>query len=394
MKIGHIQIFNFGVVYYLVVPFFVGYFKLFKEMTLMKMWHAEYMAISPFNQGVYFFSVVIFPIFFWLGSRLVKNSKRGRDYIIRKPRSLDKALIFPFIGLILFFIIFYLYYKNVSGLFSGYKAGYNSEILGQVATINMLCLFLFLYSLDNNNSRIVRLISLSILLLSSLFLLGFGSRMYVLVPLISIFAYKTIFSKKKWSLMVSSIFVVVTVLLLLLIGLWRLEYSISLKGLLFMLLAEPLFTWFSTASYLNNNQIPLFSFPLNYLTSVVNFIPTFILPSKAAYISSLHEVAAFSSPLGATSIYVGLVGNFGIIFSYVFTLILGYYYSYVRLLSKKYYFFIVYYCLIYAILPFQFFRDGFAIFNKQLFFSFLILPMVFVFAHLVSRRILIYISRR
>ncbi|MBI3883103.1 MAG: hypothetical protein HY305_02520 [Sphingobacteriales bacterium] len=87
----------------------------------------------------------------------------------------------------------------------------------------------------------------------------------------------------------------------------------------------------------------------------------------------------YLSPLGADSIWSTYVINFGAIGACIFMFITGFLLNFLRSLSESSRFWAAYYILICSTLPFQFFRDGFYIINKQLFFNFLLFPIFILF---------------
>ena len=82
----------------------------------------------------------------------------------------------------------------------------------------------------------------------------------------------------------------------------------------------------------------------------------------------------YQNPLGADSVWSTFVINFGSVGSFFFIFCTGFMLNFLRHLSENNRFWAAYYILVCGMLPFQFFRDGFYIINKQLFFNFLLLP--------------------
>ena len=209
----------------------------------------------------------------------------------------------------------------------------------------------------------------------SVVMIGLGARMYVLLLIISFamyyLKYKNIVFNMKYI-----IFMLLMFFLILMIGVVRVGLDLNFENLMYILFAEPMFTWWSAQTYIYSNDIiSLAANPDGYITSFYNFIPSYIFENKSEFIISISEYANFSSPLGATSLIVSLLGNFGILFSMVFIFFIGFYFSQVNNYSYKSSFIRIYYILICSLLPFQFFRDGFEILNKQIYWNMLITPM-------------------
>jgi hypothetical protein len=80
---------------------------------------------------------------------------------------------------------------------------------------------------------------------------------------------------------------------------------------------EPLYTYFSAATYLAFNEIPLFAAPLPLLGGLVNLVPYVLWPEKVDFLASFLAGATFFSPLGAMHLFASLWMNFGWIGSLV-----------------------------------------------------------------------------
>jgi large-conductance mechanosensitive channel len=159
-------------------------------------------------------------------------------------------------------------------------------------------------------------------------------------------------------------------------GIWRMGASVNMQRAFYSFFAEPTFTWFSTSAYLIFNDPPLLNIPLNFLTSFFNLVPNTFFSLKPFIVSIYSMVKGYESPLGADSMWGNLVINFGIIGSVLFVFVTGFVLNLLRHLSESSRFAAVYYIMVCGMLPFQFFRDGFYILNKQLFFNFLLLPLI------------------
>ena len=216
-------------------------------------------------------------------------------------------------------------------------------------------------------------------LLTAIILLSMGGRMYVFQTLVLVLIYKTSIAKKRWSAPQILLALMLGFVLGSISGLWRMGADFSFKRALYFVFAEPLFTWFSTSSFLTSNEINYFNFPANFITSFLNLVPNTFFSLQPYIISTQSMAANYQNPLGADSIWSTFVINFGSIGSCVFIFLCGFLLNHLRFLGTKRRFWAAYYLMVCSILPFQFFRDGFYIMNKQLFFNFLILPALILF---------------
>ncbi len=370
----HIYLFSFGFLYYLILPFCVILTDSFLEFPGMNHLAKHY------NDNIifpYLLITICLLISFLLGSFLPIKTK----YLIKKKTIAEKELVFGnrdlFLLLIPFFIYAqYLIFSNRSNLFQGYLIEYDAQFMGNIATFNTLFLFWGLYYAGKSTKRNH---TLSLFFLFSIFefsivLLGLGSRMYILVPLISFLLF--LLDNHQITIKKLTINACIIILLLLCVGVWRLGDKISLNALLYIGVAEPCLTWISAESmFTQNNTLPLFSVPSNFLSSFFNFIPSVLLPNKDELIQPI--TLSYESPFGATNLLLSLLDNFGILGSCLTLFIFGFLLSYIRfnansLLSKTYY------LCICGVIPFQLFRDNIAIINKILFYNFLLFPLVLI----------------
>jgi len=109
-------------------------------------------------------------------------------------------------------------------------------------------------------------------------------------------------------------------------------------------------------------------------------VPNTLFSLKSFIVSAQGMGYSYKNPLGADSVWSTVVINFGSAGSFLFIFLTGFFLNFLRHLSENNRFWAVYYILVCSILPFQFFRDGFYIINKQLFFNFLILPAIVLVA--------------
>ena len=171
----------------------------------------------------------------------------------------------------------------------------------------------------------------------------------------------------------------VIIVFLLAVGIWRMgDTDFTIDQLAYIGVAEPTFTWISAISMYDLNDLPLFAFPGNFISSFINFIPLSVFPNKSEFISDLS--LNYYAPMGATNVLLSLISNFGILGSMVALFCLGFLLSQVRLRWQTVFGKTYYYCIC-GIIPFQLFRDDMGIVNKQFFSNFLLVPILIFAVH-------------
>lgn len=378
----HNWLFLFGFIYYLVLPLIVEQYNYLSDMPGMHLFYINFPNQEQMNN--YYLLSSLFFISFFSGSYFSllfkkKTTIAAQQYQVNRRKHFNSWILY-------LLVIFnqYLIVSNKDILFSGYTTGYHVDTLGQLASLNCLYVFLYLYLKKSSFRNKKNILFLKLLLLeNSVILLGFGSRMFVLIPLLSFVVYlldnKIIKTKK------IIIPLILSILIFLIVGVIRQgSSSLNLDKLIFIAIAEPLFTWISAGSFIQMNQtINIIDIPYNFLGTFLNFVPSFIFPNKADFIKSIPY--AYEAPLGAGSIVVMLYGNFGLLLAPVVAFIGGFLLTVIRY-TKSYFFRIFYYCVC-GLIPFILFRDMQS-FNKLLFTSFLLYPLIILNLNFGSAKIL------
>lgn len=361
----HNYLFLFGFIYYLITPLIIvrkGYLSEYSGMSLLYDYNLERFTYH------YLFCIAIIFISFYFGSWIVSKkykfkTYREKEYCLEKRQI--KIILFPVV-----LICFITAIAHRENLFTGYIGEADTILNGTLATGQLLFVFWLIYELLIYKSSDI-LLTLSVIICSVL-LLGVGSRMYVLIPVVSTFLYcieYNLFPIRK-IICVGATCIAIFVS----IGLLRSGASITVDGLLFIGFAEPCFTWISALSLFQYNDLSFFYFPDNFLTSFYNYIPSQLFPNKAEYIQNIS--LSYDTPLGATNIVVSLISNFGIVGSGLFSALVGGSLSYIRK-RKSDFFWETYYLCICGAIPFQVFRDDLSIASKVVIMNFLIYPTIF-----------------
>jgi hypothetical protein len=332
----------------------------------------KYIDISFFDIPYMIDCFLIF-ISWFLGYTLVQ-------YIKLKGSRLDKIVSFKrasFIIWIAFLILLILLILNAFSkgtvFFSGYS-NYDITVLGPFATM----IFISVWFVNYFDSKKAKYLFLGLYFISSISMLGLGSRMFFVLGTISLLI---LFISTRKRLLRNPLLYIILIFLLsfiVWIGIWRSEATLSSEMFISIFLAEPLFTSTSGALYLENvGGRPMVSFPNDIFASFINFIPSVVFPEKIAILRELTFDSDKYSPFGANSIIVNMYSNFGFFYPMYFFSI-GAFYGYLKNKAKYSNFFRATYFSILPLLMFHFFRESFTTVIKVMFFNSLILPFIIV----------------
>lgn len=359
----HSWFFLFGFIYYLLLPSLAAKYCFFEGP-------GDYLFYESYNPNIFSrYTIILIVVFvsFYLGDFLGKKIFQEREEIstIKGTNTSRYLLSFILLGIIVSTIIRYPSFKSPNVHFDPY--------IGFIATLVLFSFFILLYDIIRGVKAKKLVLYSSTIFLLIFFLLRSGTRMYFLIPiimsLIIVVEFKLI--KLKYLLFIFILFL----FMILYVGLWRKGID-DMSLLPYIFLAEPCFTWIGISSFLDyNHKVDLISFPSNYLSSVITFVPQFILPSKNSLVAGIPY--DFEAPLGATNVLISLLGGFGSIGSAIYLFLKGLFCSFLYKKSGSSFIF-TYYVAYCSLIPFQFFRDSFAIVNKSVFFTFLLLPLFFI----------------
>jgi len=357
--------FLFGFFYYLITPFFVVTY--FPEFSLVKT--AEKFIHSSYFDMRYLIDCVLIISSWGCGYFSVLKIKSKVGILDRFSKFKIAPILLAFIFLsFLFFLLISSLLKG-STLFSGY-ASYDVAMLGQLSTL----VFMSVWFINYFQNRHVTKIYIILFCVASILLLGFGSRMFFVLSVISLtLGYVSRYNKKLFSpsfLLFSSSLLIFVVW----VGVWRSDMKLSSDALVFIFFAEPIFTATSGALYLDNfGGRPILSFPVDAFASVINFIPTIIFPEKLQVLNAITYNKYKASPFGASSLIVNLYSNFGVFYpAYLF--MMGLMYGYLKKRAESSVFYRTVYFSLLPLLMFHFFREGFITVFKVIFFNGFILP--------------------
>jgi len=368
--IDHRILFLSGYLFYLFTPYFVGISNAFPGYPGMELYQGFFQLIPADKLRTYMLITLSWLPAFYLGHLCFKMLAPRKPALSIYPASPTTRGV-AYIGLGLLGVLLVFSYLGRASLLGGYGS-YDVAARGKFSTLLVIFNFFLLYQLVSAQRVSGWLVAGTIG--TALLLLSMGGRMYVMQTFLIFLIYKTSFAPRRWRASQIAAAAAAGFLVGSFMGLWRMKTSFELSRAAYSLFAEPVFTWFSTSTYLIGNDIPMFSIPWNFFSSFLNMIPNTVISFKPYLISTASLVKNYQSPLGADSVWSTIVINFGAAGSFLFIFITGFMLNFLRYLSAKSRFWAVYYILVCGMLPFQFFRDGFYIIHKQLYFNFLLFP--------------------
>ena len=360
-----LNLFTFGLNFYFILPVLYGVNSQKFDIPQFSGWINTFDSLS--DSDVYF---ILFFTFICYVSFLLPCVY---FYFTQPKRKYFKQVNLSFFYLFIAIFSFFIWYLGRNSFFSGYKSGYDSSVLGLFATLNVLLIFFFISS-----SRFSKAY-LCLLVINSVLMLSMGGRMYVVLAIIALVIHKQEHDGLRIKYLM---YLILAVIAMVLIGMWRLD-GVKLDIFLYILLAEPIFTSYSMLSFVQSNEMPLFGIPYNFVNSFLMFLPSVII-DKSQFIVRI-EGFDFISPVGAISFLVSLIGNFGIIGSLIFLLLLSYIVN--KAFSSSNNLAFIFSCIAMAVLPFMLFRDPFGVSMKIMFMSGFIIPAMALLVHSILPKV-------
>lgn len=371
--LSHKKLFIFGVNYYFILPLFIGcYYNLFKTSSFDD-WYDVFRNVTEGQKFFLLFYSSMLILFYFIGSWLASLFCKRGDFIEMEKICSKKGLGTTSVTILLvpaIIVTAVIWYYSREYFFKGYSGVYDIGIRGKMSTLSLLWLVIS-FSLKSSVNRYIAYFSIMLLILNNIFLLSMGGRMYVMVSAIYVlvwfYDHKRIPSK-----IIISFFLLLSFLVL--IGVIRAgEFDISMLS--YIALAEPIYTSFSLFSFLSNDSnFSIFQYPYSYINSFLLILPDINSYKEGLELTLSDAGFSFISPVGATSLFVSLVGNFGIIGGVIFISITSFFLE--LLMHSRSMILRNMYLIICAIMPFMLFRDGFSVVMKVSVFSGFIIPVI------------------
>lgn len=308
------------------------------------------------------------PLMYLIGSGFNRRKNNyNKYYLYQNPKISSKILFSIYTALVVILAL-----QGQGILFTGYSEIIDFSLQGQMATLEMLILYQYLYERSNNRS--IANYFLILIAINSIILLSLGGRIYVASALTAIYFRWWNWDARSVTARIFALFTAFVILTILVaIGMWRVGDD-DASRITFYLLAESLFTSISGFTLFTSGKWELIEIPIEFFLGFLNIIPSAIWPEKAEWLASkIASSQHFEAPMGAVSIVASSVGNFGFLGGLIFFLIVG---TYMRISERRAKSGdpaqIAYYCYLISLLPFIFFRDPFQIQIKLLLTGFLI----------------------
>ncbi|KKY69295.1 hypothetical protein OA40_05605 [Morganella morganii] len=360
--VSSVSFFTLGLIFYFIIPIIIGENFAFIHIEQFNYWYVEYLKLTEYNK----LSILAFSLLIFLAFHLGFNGKNKKISTISENKTISTSWLYiaPLLA-----ISIYLWLQGKDLYFQGYSSGYHSNIMGKLATLQILLLSLLFISKKKSFSFIFYSVLFA---LNSLLLLSMGGRMYIILSVFSVMAFCFKYNKPSIKVIASVLAILV---ILVIVGMWRLD-GVKFELFFYILFAEPVFTSFSLLSFAANNALPIIGIPINFVNSFVLVLPSFILNKEDIIINVSDMGFDYISPLGATSLFVSLLGNFGVLGSFVFIYLFSKILSISRQSSKIY--FQCFYYISCGVIPFMLFRDSFGISLKVMILTGLIFPYIFI----------------
>lgn len=366
-EINHNGLFFFGVLFYFVAPVIILQTDMLDGMPGIDGWKEN--RLDTVHLRLYIALIIWLFITFYLGSYIGARYINIKYTVTRTMGEISSRVVFVLVSAFVGLYIFKLRGSAFQG--HGIVNDESDNLVGVLSTANLLLFYIhFVIEMPRQVKRMFGIV----LIVSSVFLLGLGGRMYVIIPLVAYFV-------RAWNKRAATgksmapyvLYPVVGAFLASILG--ALRIGEKLDKIPYFIFAEPIFTSYAAFSYLNENSLPWVSMPNNFFVSFLNIVPSLIWPGKADTLNALNgNWAKYDNPLGALSVFVSIYANFGILLSGAFMIFLGGFFGQMYnaykagRINKN-----VYYCFC-SVLPFCFFRDPIALPIKIYILSFSILP--------------------
>lgn len=373
MRLTHVHIFLMGWVYYLAVPVIAAYFGLLNSVESAEVWlkFVDTTGTWMWALPVY---VALMPIAFIIGDRLSRQFKYAKPRIIRVRFA--NWVVLPSSALLL--ILFVIAARSL--LFAGYVAGYDSSLMGPIATLQMMLLFQYLlfkssitrFATRRNLVLWATRVNLALLIICSLILLSMGGRLYVISSLAAIYFYYWNWGAKRDSQRRRSlVYASITLVVLSMIGMLRMGIFAPTAIALY-LFVEPFLTSISAFSLMQNGEWVLLQAPTDFFYAFLNIVPSWLWVDKADFFYTLAaDSLKVESPFGALSIVASTVRNFGFLGGLIFISIVGFVMGRRRANAASP-IGLALFCYLISLLPFIFFRDPFSVQIKLVLMGFLL----------------------
>lgn len=374
-KLGHNQVFTFSFVFYLILPPAYLYFGSRFDFSV------NIVPLLAYADFIVYVLILMLFVFFWFLGQLcppINLSFRIGYVPINRDTCIVSFLLFFFAALGFMFCL------SKYGVRSGGYGEIDFAYSGIMATFHFLFFQLYLYA--SRGYIFLKNIIFVFYIFTAILLLMVGSRLYVISSLLGLSLYMFNWHFKVLGLK-QILCMISVVLVALYVGVVRSGGSVESLKMLAVFLAEPIFTWWSVASFDYDFYEYMYPEVCGFLSLLINVIPRFVFPDKASYILTPTSLAEYDAPLGATSIIVSGIIYFGIPVFCAFVFLISSMYKKMFVHSFVFEEAKILYCVICSFLPFLFFRELLSI-QIKLFLTFVVfVPLSVRFFHMFLKRV-------
>lgn len=371
MIINHNFLFLFGFCFYILAPlFFIEGLEIQSFSMIPRL---------SFQAMGWVISFSVLTLFFWYLGQAFKVRYFYFSRTLAPSTCPSTSVLFFF----LISVLIFLYGLSVFGIRTAGYTHIDFKYSGFLAGITYLFMVLLIFSWQSTSLKLL----VSIFYIAGcVLLLLVGSRLYVLSSLIALVVFYSRFGFERIDF--KTLLILVSLFIFLLgVGVVRSGgfENISFDKMLFVLGAEPFFTWWSVALYPFDSVEVVLPEISGLLSLFINVIPSFVFPDKADYIVSQATLGDYSAPLGASNVIVSALVFFGLP---IWCLVIFVYSNFISFLKREatdYFLARCLYAIICSLLPFFFFREIFQIQFKLFLTFFLIVPVSLVLVRWLFR---------
>lgn len=351
-RISHLTLFIIGWIYYIIIPILIsdGIFSI--DVSEIYSWYYYINTNSIWYLYNHIFAILM-PVAYVLGM-IISNYISPINFSEVKY-SILLRLIIPLYYILLIILVV----KGRDYILSGYSLGVDLSVAGPLSTLELFIVFHYMIfsSYFNNFEKIA---CIFLLFICSLLLLSMGGRLYVITTLVSLLFFKINFNNY-FSKLKALLIIALSSLIFLFVGMWRVD-SFEADKIIFMFLAEPIYISISSFSLIQSGNWTLFNTGVDFLSSFLNIIPSFLMPDKQSLLVSILDANdSIQSPYGGIGIIASSIANFGYVGGLAFMGFVGAFLQSLRRSAVQSNANTAYYCYLVGLVPFIFFRDPYQI---------------------------------
>lgn len=244
-----------GAAAYIAVPFIAFEYDWFLDMPGVEGWHELFKTASDSDLEIALLCTGL-TLAYVFGRKIASGTSAKIGSSMNRPIS-QKLVVLLSIGLWCIWVVATITGRN--SFFQGYFIEYDTGLVGNLATVNLVALAAVMNSRQYNVKGIGYILLCILLFINSIALLSLGGRLYVIIPFVAIVLQSLSSIKSTKSRIHLFVGVAAVVAILMLVGVFRIDADFSLRFLAFIALAEGIFTSTSLGSSVRHNVFPILS---------------------------------------------------------------------------------------------------------------------------------------